>query len=341
VRNSPEHTLLFYASLETRNPYVLGEADRLCRGRLDRGRLAGTAEAYGICGGLLSLLSELGRDFPVDPGRMRQAAAREAADTAAMLALYEEVAALFGGGGIPFVPLKGCDIRISGGARRTSNPMDDVDVLVRPEDTGRAGEVLTANGYFHQGSGSGAHMNFAVERDAVRFVEVHWDLVNRESLVQRSLFRPDIGAIWGRTITIGGRAHLSHPDLLCHLAVHAIKEYYRRPKWLADIAWIAMLPERKAGQSSLSETIGEWNASSPLGIAAEALRSLTGEIGYESLFDEGARRSGFAGRFIADRILGYDGLRGMRPLLWIACARTMTERIQVIRGMIGKAVVNG
>ena len=328
----PEHLLLFYASLWEHDEPILARTIGQCAAEVEWNYLIEAAETFGVCGGLETLLSSAGIGIPVN-GRLRAAAAGEAAATASMLRLFGEVSSLLERSGIPFMPLKGCDRRISGGARRFSNPMEDVDILVREEDVEKAGGLLERNGYIFIGTGSGAHMNFATDEETPRFIEVHWDLVNRRSPVQRSLFRPRITGVWERSVSVGGIRHMSPADLACYLTVHAVKEYFRRPKWLADIAYALNAPDGRADAAALRDAIEEWNVSCALGIAAAAIASATGDARFEAVYGSGAARPGPLGRFMAERLLGYDGLRGMRPLLWTACARSLKDMCAVAAGM--------
>ncbi len=141
----PEHLLLFYASLWERDECVRAKVSDLCGTGIDWSFLVDVAEAFGVCAGLTALLSSLGEEYPVDWDRLRKAAIREAAVTASMLSLYGEVSLLLDRSGIPFMPLKGCDSRIAVGSRRISNPMEDVDILIREEDAEEAGEALEQN----------------------------------------------------------------------------------------------------------------------------------------------------------------------------------------------------
>ena len=206
--------------------------------------------------------------------------------------------------------------------------------LIREEDAEEAGEALERNGYLFFGSGSGTHMNFAADGEKPCFIEVYWDLVNRRNPVQCSLFRPRIAAVWGRSVSVSGRMHMSLEDMVCYLTVHAVKEYFHRPKWLVDIAYVLNIMDERTDADILRGVITEWNESSALGITVEALVRATDDTRYEAACEYGARHPGLLGRFMADRLLRYDDLRGMRPLLWIACAQSPKEVFAVTAGML-------
>ncbi len=334
-----ENLLLFYASLPEHDENILSSVRELLDRGIDTDYLDAASEAYGVAAGVTALLEAVRGPDHLSAGILR-AAEHEREVTVSMRSLYGEVAALLEKEGIPFVPLKGCDSRISSMARRHADPMQDVDILVRPRDITPTGELLVKNGYLHLGSFSGAHMNFATDEDIPRFLEIHWDLVNRDSPVQRRLFFPPIGNIWERCSILCGRLHLSPEDLLCYTAEHAAKEYFRRPKWTADIAWIAenLLPSME--QPCLENAIREWGVSAVLGITAHALASVLPWRSFQALYTAGAYKPGFTGRFVAERLFGYSRLYAMRPLCALAFAAPPSRAISVALG-IGERMFRG
>jgi hypothetical protein len=334
VKCSPEQLILFYASLSSRSPRILGVTGEIWEAGIDREALLEMTVSFGVSAALDTLFSDAGIDFP-GREKLRVAAADEAAATASMRALEREVAALLERSGIPSIPLKGCDLRIAEGARRVSNPMVDADILIRGEDVDRAGALLERNGFFFLGSRRGAHMNFATGDDNPRFIEVHWDMVNRRSPVQRSLFRPRMEGVWERSAPVRGIHHLSPEDLVCHLTAHAVKEYFHHPKWLADISYVLTAPDAGTDPAAMRHVAAEWNVSAALGLAIHALSAATGDPRFDDPGEFGAVRPGRLGRFIAERLLEYGGLYRLRPLLWFACAPGVRDMWSVAVGMFG------
>jgi hypothetical protein len=339
MKNFVENILLFYAALPDHDNWILSRAREMLDRKADSEYLDAAAEAYGAAAGLIALLTAAGRRESISD-TLRCAAEREASVTVSMRSLSEEIGALLEREGIPFIPLKGCDRRIVELARVHSNPMRDVDILVRPDDIPEAGKLLVRNGYLHLGSFSGAHMNFATDEDLPRFIEIHWDLVNRSSPVQRRLFLPDLEKIWERSTVLCGTLHLSPEDLVCYTAAHAAKEYFRRPKWIADMAGILDNSLAEVNPFLFREVIREWGVSTVLGIIGKALASVLPERKYEALYAAGARCPGILGRYIADNLFGYSRLYSIRPLCSLAFAPSLAASFAVAAG-IGERVIMG
>lgn len=337
VKYSAENVLLFYAALPTHDGWVLSRVHEILDREVDAEYLNAAAEAYGVASGLVALLTENGKQESISLSLLR-AAEQEAAVTVSMHSLYEEIATLLERAGLPFIPLKGCDRRIVELARPYSNPMQDVDILVHPTDVVAVGKLLVGNGYLHLGSFSGAHMNFATDEEFPRFIEIHWDLVNRRSPVQRRLFSPSLGNIWKRSSILCGASHLSPEDLICYTIAHAAKEYFRRPKWIVDIACIIDSLMTKMDPVMLKEIVGEWGVSAVFGIVAEALDTVLPERRYDTLYDSGAKHPRILGQYIAHNLFGYSRLYSIRPLCALSFAPSFVTALSVAMG-IGERLV--
>lgn len=329
----PEDILLFYAALAEPDATVLRRVRDLIDRGIDHTYLEHMAKVLGVAVGLLNLLScsnDEGND--ISDG-LRRAAAGEVSRTVSMELLFRRVAGLLESEAIPFIPLKGSDIRIAGGARRSANPMTDVDILVRTRDMDRTRGVLQRNGFLFLGAMSGAHLNFATDEDHPRFLEVHDDLVNRWSPVQRRLFRPDLEKIWERSAPVCGRLHLSPEDLICYTLTHGVKESFHRPKWAADAEYLIRDVLPGLDPETVRARVGEWGVGSALGVLAEAFLPVLGDKPYDHVYALGAGRPGAAGRFAANRLFRYSHRRGVRTALYFACARGLTERLSLALGM--------
>ncbi len=154
-----------------------------------------------------------------------------------------------------------------------SQSMDVVDVLVRRVMPNRPGMRLKSGIKVYRRVQRGAHDSFRGPHPGL--VEVHWDLVNREDLVQSALFSPDMAHVWERMAAIGGRACLGGEDCLCYFAAHAVKEYFRSPKWLADLAFMLGKTKRDDAES-VRRVADEWGVRPSLGLIDEALIDITG-----------------------------------------------------------------
>jgi hypothetical protein len=334
----PEDVLLFYASLPDHREDILSRTREIAASGIDTHYLESAAERYGAAAGLIGLLSKAGLDPGAGYPGLYPAAAKEIVKTESMLSLYRDVANLLAKEGVEYIPLKGCDRRIARGPRRLGNAMDDIDILVRAADVERAGHILEGNGYLFLGKLSGAHLNFSTDEPFPRFMEIHWDLVNRDSPVQKRLFLPDMGKIWQRSMILCETSHLSHEDILCYLAAHAVKEYFHKPKWLGDIAFVIgdLLPAMDIPR--LRIVMKEWGVSRALGMVAEGLELLMDDLPVNILYDAGARKPGFPGKIIAERIVDYRGMYSLRSLSAVACAESPKQVLAVMRGIVEKCV---
>ncbi len=326
------HEVLLAAAVGRGSDRIHKAADAMMRSRTERGKLFLAAERSGSAAVLMSFLSGIGIATPPEEYGIREAAARECAMTDSMRTTAGDVFSTLDDAGISFVPLKGADPRLERGSRVVANPMDDVDVLVRREDVETAGDELERAGFRFIGAFSGAHMNLVSEGIHPVCVEVHWDLVNREDPVQSALFRPDMSRVWKRMENIGGRMCLGGEDSLCYFAAHAVKEYFRRPKWLADIAFMV----EKTGWGRADDVSGiadEWGVRPILGLIVAALIEVTGDVRFGGAIGSCALDPGLFERGLATHMLRSGGLGRLRPLLWLAAAHSPKRLCAVTVGM--------
>ncbi len=331
------HEILFAAVIGRGNDRIREAAGEMVQNHLERKFLFSAAENCGSAAALMAFLSGIGIPVPSEEYGIREAAAREFAVTDSMRLVAENVFSALDDAGIPFAPLKGADPRMAEGSRKIANPMDDVDVLVRRGDAESAGYALEKAGFRFIGAFSGAHMNLVSGGPHPGLVEVHWDLVNREDLVQSALFSPDMAHVWERMAAIGGRACLGGEDCLCYFAAHAVKEYFRSPKWLADLAFMLGKTKRDDAES-VRRVADEWGVRPSLGLIAEALIDITGDMRYASAFESFALYPGLPGRGLVARMLKDGGLGRLRPFLWLAAARSPGRVCAVLGGMGGMAL---
>ena len=340
MRYFSENLLLFYASMPGHDDYIINRTDEIVREGVDWQYMQSTAEALGVTGGLLERFSQAKippNDFIT---RMNDIIEKEIQRTASMLSLYKEISSLLEKNGFRHIPLKGCDKRITDGPRNFFNVMEDIDVLVRISDVEDIGRVLEENGYYYQGSFSGSHMNFFTDEKTPRFIEIHWDLINRENTISGRLFQPSIDAIWERSITVDGESLLFLEDLLSYLTAHGVKEYFHKPKWLTDIAWIIENCSNMMEPVTSKKIIREWGTSRALGIISYALKHMLCDSSFDVVWTLGARKPGLTGRYLARRLVCYDKLRSLRPLLFIASAESLQRSFTVTAGMVERYIRN-
>ena len=341
MKQRPEHLLVFYAAIAGRDDSVTARIAELIGQVKDTACLVRKASGLGVAGNLSAKLHDAGMGASSLVRDLREAMVREMRTTASMKALNESVSSILEASDVPFIALKGSDPRIAEGAREFFNPMQDIDILVRKNDIERAAGALESAGFHYQGTFSGSHATFFTLDDTPRFVEIHWDLINRENPIHSRLFHADIDAVWKRSEKMCARSLLSPGDLLSYCIAHAVKEYFHKPKWLADIAWIIreIVPSMDSRESY--GIVNEWGVSNALGIAATALSRLLPDMDCDCVYGMGAKRPGALGRYCADHLINYDILRYLRPALMTAAAPSFQGKMAVMVGIGRQALRKG
>jgi hypothetical protein len=139
--------------------------------------------------------------------------------------------------GIQAVPYKGPILAASLYGQLALRQIHDLDLLVRPADTRRAGEVLLSQGYQAEAGDTGHHDGFRSGDSRVR-VELHWRITPR--IFEIPL---DLDGCWARLqpVWLAGTSvpSLAPEDLLLFLCAHGSKHGWERLLWIADIAELA------------------------------------------------------------------------------------------------------
>ena len=329
----PEHMLLFLASISGHDEFIKTRISEIVRDSVDWEYLKNSAEALGVARGVLERLLQAGIIENSITSQLHKIAQHEMQKSESLSALYQQISSLLAKNGFNYIPLKGCDQRISKGARKLFNPMDDIDILVRISDIEDIAQLLEENEYHYQGMFSGSHINFFTDEEIPRLIEIHWDLVNRSSPVQKILFHPSIDGIWDRSISMGGESHLSLEDVLSYLTAHCIKEYFHKPKWLTDIVWILEHCSNEIDHLTAKMVMSEWGTSRALGIIVQGVKEILYESSFNKAWDFGACKPGLLGLYVAQHLLCYDKLRNLRPLLFVASAESLSSAFEVSAGM--------
>jgi len=338
LKSRPENILVFYASVTVCGQYTEERTRRIIAEGIDWGYLVETAVSLDTAGGLLDLLRRSGTAENEHFSRLRGAMEREIHRTASMRSLFLDVSSLLEEHGVEYIPLKGCDPRISGGARGFFNVMSDIDVLVREGDMERVGGLFEEKGWRYLGTFSGSHATFHTGGAVPRFIEVHWDLINRDNPVHSALFGASIEKIWKRAVKMCATSFLSTEDLLSYLVAHAVKEYFHKPKWLADIAWVMKNYAETMDPAAAARITNEWGTAKALGMVGSALRDLLDDPAFDRFREMGAAGAGVLGGYAARRLVCYERLRNLRPLIFAASADSAPRTLAVLAGMCRRAV---
>jgi Uncharacterised nucleotidyltransferase len=164
------------------------------------------------------ILDRLDREGPWGTAdeRQRRHAAALVRWTFVLDHLTETLAALRAAS-VPCLVLKGAALALMRYPSPVFRPMDDVDVLVSPEDYTRAREALARGGFGYVSHAD--HETTYRSRDGRGTVELHRALAS-----SGALFAFPFGALWERRQPMGPEvdgATLGEADMLVHLSIHA------------------------------------------------------------------------------------------------------------------------
>lgn len=164
-----------------------------------------------------------------------------------MMHVLERVVAAFERAGVPVMLLKGAALQLLLYAKPDERPMGDLDLLIRPEDVGRAdrvlvelgarrGEPLVREDFFPR-------YYYETEYELGELVPIKIDLHVRPFRPLRYARMVPEDALWADAEPIKvGRANAMVPraeDMLIHLAVHAAVHGFVRSAWLAEMdRWV-------------------------------------------------------------------------------------------------------
>jgi hypothetical protein len=147
-----------------------------------------------------------------------------------------EIEDVFCRGGIPLVVLKGLSLAGWVYPDPACRPMDDIDLLVKPEHLQAASQLLTSLGYSDKIFGIEDFRNPATGI----VVDLHAELLNTTRFpVRRAAWCPDLDAWWNRTRFLPSHTHVRslHPhDHLVYLCHHAwLHHGLRKSLGLVDV----------------------------------------------------------------------------------------------------------
>ena len=329
--------LLLFSALPVHNEYIIKRIDDILGAGVHWDFLLHGAESLGVAAGLIELLSD--KETPVDfYEQLKAVSDREIKNAESMYGLYLDISSLLSKHEFDFIPLKGCDPRIAHGSRRKCNSMIDIDILVRETDTDNIGLLLEENGYIYHGDMSGSHMNFFTDDERPRFIEIHRDLINRRNAIHNKLFTPVLAGIWERSISVNGERLLSNEDLLSYITVHAVKEYFHKPKWLSDIAWVIENYSDCFEPGRMALVLEEWGAAKALGFIAGGLDYCLHADYLEKVLAYGAVKPDIFGVYLTRQLSCFNRLRKLRPLIFVASADSSRRLWSVMAGSFKRLV---
>ncbi len=164
-----------------------------------------------------------------------------------MMRLLERIAEKFNEADVPLLVLKGAALNLTVYDRPDARYMEDLDLLVRPQDVDRARVVLEELGGLRGESNVREdffpRFHYETEYKFGAIYPVKVDLHVRPFRPFRYAATVPADALWERAQRVPlGRASVLIPsaeDMLIHLAVHAAVHGPPRPKWIEDMRlWV-------------------------------------------------------------------------------------------------------
>ena len=199
-------------------------------------------------------------------------------DNLLLLATVERTLDVLRAAGIRPVALKGLDVLHRLYERFDERTLDDVDLLVRPDEVERALAALEGAGYRGPGAPSREHwlrssfeMPLTSPGPVGVLVEIHW------SLGQERRYTIDLDGVLARTLPfeVAGRpvSRLDPHDAVAHLLLHHVQHYFdRRLKWMLELVRTASEPG--FSWQTTAERLRRWGGRRAAGDALRHVRKL-------------------------------------------------------------------
>jgi len=207
--------------------------------------------------------------------------ARVRRDNLLLIARAEQALGALTRAGVMPVALKGLDLlhRVYGSFDERT--LDDVDLLIRPEQLATALDTLEALGWNPPPEParthylrSSHHLPLKSPGPVTVDFEIHWSLAQemRYSIDEAGLHRRAV------PLVIGGHRilRLHDHDIVAHLLLHHFTHYFdRRLKWAVDLGIVAGTPG--FDWSAVVERVRGWRAVAACGVSVEHLYKLVPE----------------------------------------------------------------
>lgn len=214
--------------------------------------------------------------------RLATLRAKVRVDNMLLLARAEQCLDILRDAGVNPVALKGLDLLHRVYGRFDERTLDDVDLLVRPDELQPAIEALGAAGWETPSEEqrvhyirSSHHLPMHSPGPVPVEFEIHWNLV------QEDRYQVDCAGIFERALPmdISGRTvmRMDDHDMVAHLLLHHFTHYFDfRLKWLLDLQKLTALPG--FSWQTVIERIRSWKAVVASGMSAVHLRKISGEV---------------------------------------------------------------
>lgn len=139
--------------------------------------------------------------------------------------------------------------------------MEDVDILIKPEELTKARKLLAREGYKLFGTNQANSEVYSFDAPVEIYIDLHWSLVNHKSPSQKYVYWPDENLIWERATHISLEEQtvmgMCVEDLLVYLCFHALKERFLHKKWLMDIGMVLISKREEIDWDKLTSTAAD------------------------------------------------------------------------------------
>ncbi|MEW5736897.1 MAG: nucleotidyltransferase family protein [Thermodesulfobacteriota bacterium] len=207
---------------------------------VNRDRLCTFAASQGVAGLLFEVLKAGGT--PEIPACLERAYYAAAARNTLHIHALARLEKALAGSGVQVMALKGAALLFSAYPDPGLRPMEDLDLLVRPEDRTRFATLLAGLGYR-------AHPDRSnLFSDEVVRLDIHCHALNADRVPGRTGLLPaGMAPLWELSLPLGqGHRNIVRPcdaDLTLLLCQHALKHSYARLIWLVDIHRMLYRPD--------------------------------------------------------------------------------------------------
>ncbi len=234
-RDQPEAQLLLCCARTRLDAEHAARAGRLLAGVTDWDGLRAVAERHGVVPLLYRNLVGVGPE-KVPAGFLQQLQVASQATSLRNLCLTGELLEILKAldqAGILAVPFKGPVLAVTAYGSLALRAFGDLDIIVRERDVAPAMQLLGVRGYVLSGGGVEHHYRlFRAEGGVI--VELHWQFTQHdwseldfETTAERLVSIPLAGA---------AVPTLAPPDMLLALCLHGAKHFWRRLRWVCDVA---------------------------------------------------------------------------------------------------------
>jgi hypothetical protein len=259
---------------------------------VDPGTFLALAKATDVAPTIHAMLARSGRaallGADVAEG-LAKARAKARVDNLLLLARLEQALDLLLAAGVRPVALKGADVLNRLYRSFDERALDDVDLLVRPDERDLAIATLERAGFSGPTGDERTHWfrsSFELPLTSpgpigVAF-EIHW------SLGQTRRYRIDTDELLSRAVPldVSGRSilRLDDHDAVAHLLIHHVQHYFdRRLKWVVEIGLRARAPG--FSWPRVAERTASWGASVAAGLALAHVRELFPDMLPDAAFE--------------------------------------------------------